>query len=274
MRRLLGQVLSALILLMIGVGTLPASASSKDITVFAAASLTNAIQTAANRYEEETGAHIRLSLASSSTLARQIAAGAPADIYISANQKWMDWLSDQDLITANSRHDILANNLVLIAPTNSTLAPLTDITKDTSLLGLIDANDRIALGDPDHVPAGIYAKQALTTLGQWENLAPRLARADNVRAALSLVERGEAPLGIVYRTDAMISDGVKIIGTFPENTHTPITYPIAMMKPQADNGALKFLVWLLGDDAAAIFADYGFNAVANKATIIPDTAAQ
>ena len=270
LRRLLVVPLS---LLLLGLGSIAAPAWSEDITVFAAASLTNAIETAAQQYEEKTGTHVRLSLASSSTLARQIAAGAPADIYISANEKWMDWLNDQGVIQANSRQDILANSLVLIAPANSTIPP-TDITTSTEITDLIGKDERIAVGDPDHVPAGIYAKQALTTLGQWDAVNPRLARADNVRSALALVERGEAPLGIVYRTDAMISDGVKIIGTFPADSHPPITYPIALIDPQDGDAALKFLVWLLGDDAATIFADYGFDAIATSVTITPDTAAQ
>ncbi len=181
----------------------------------------------------------------------------------------MDWLEGQDLITPNSRYDLLANRLVLIAPTNSTLAPL-DINATTDLISLVGPDDRIAVGDPDHVPAGIYAKQALTSLGKWETINPRLARADNVRAALVLVERGEAPLGIVYQTDARISDKVKIIGTFPENSHPAITYPIASITGHAKARAIKFLLWLLGDDGGRIFTDYGFEPLATMQATVPE----
>ena len=230
------------------------------ITVFAAASLTNAMTAAARSYEDQTGDHIQMSFASSSTLARQIAAGAPADIFISANQKWMDWLSDQDMIAPGTRHDVVANSLVLIAPTDSPVETVS-LTGDPGLVALLGTDDRIAVGDPDHVPAGIYAKQALSKLGQWNELSPRLARADNVRAALALVERGEAPFGIVYGTDAAIAQDVKIVATFPKDSHPPITYPVALTRDAHTNRNTKFLAWLLGDDAGRIFADYGFDPV-------------
>lgn len=233
------------------------AAHAEDITVFAAASLTNAMTKAAENYEVKTGNHVRLSFASSSTLARQIAAGAPADLYISANQKWMDWLANQDLIAPETRQDILANSLVLIAPADSALGQLT-IDDRTGFLDLISPEDRIAVGDPEHVPAGIYAKQALTHLGQWDAVEDRLARADNVRAALALVERGEAPLGIVYRTDAAIAQDVKIIATFPEGSHPPITYPIAMIKDTKSAGTTDLQTWLMGNEAGVIFAEFGF----------------
>ena len=233
-------------------------AHAEEITVFAAASLTNAMTQVAQNYATATGDTLQLSFASSSTLARQIAAGAPADLFISANQKWMTWLSERDLIATNSRHDLLANALVLIAPTDSNLGTLT-ITPKTDLTKLIGEEDRIAVGDPEHVPAGIYAKQALESLGQWVTIEPRLARADNVRAALALVERGEAPLGIVYATDAAIATDVKIIATFPQDSHRPIIYPVAITAGQTKPATAKLLAWLLGDDAGMIFAEYGFN---------------
>ena len=236
------------------------AARAEDITVFAAASLTNAVTKAAKAYEEKSGDRIQISFASSSTLARQIAAGAPSNIFISANQKWMDWLAEQELIATNTRHNVVANSLVLIAPKDSAMDPI-NLDTDTSLAALLADDERIAVGDPDHVPAGIYAKQALDHMGQWEALSPRLARADNVRAALALVEHGEAPLGIVYRTDAAIASDVKIIGTFPEDSHPPITYPIALVKDAQTHASEKFLVWLLGDDAGKVFADYGFKSV-------------
>ncbi|MFC4236867.1 molybdate ABC transporter substrate-binding protein [Thalassospira xianhensis] len=253
MRHLIRTGLASLFLL-----AAATTARAQEITVFAAASLTDAMTQVAQSYATATGDTLQLSFASSSTLARQIAAGAPADLYISANQKWMTWLADQDLIAANSRHDLLANALVLIAPADSNLAPIT-INSQTDLTKLIGDEDRIAVGDPDHVPAGIYARQALENLGQWDAIEPRLARADNVRAALALVERGEAPLGIVYATDAAIATDVKIIATFPENSHPAITYPVAITTGQANPAAVKLLAWLLGDDAGTIFAEYGFN---------------
>ncbi len=250
------------------VGSISTAARARDITVFAATSLTNAIETATATYEKATGDTIRLSVASSSTLARQIAAGAPADIFISANEKWMTWLNDQGLLVPGSRHDLLTNRLVIVAPKDSNLSPI-KIGDTSDLTALIGPSDRIAVGDPDHVPAGIYAKQALTSLGQWETVAPRLARTDNVRAALALVERGEAPIGIVYQTDAGISDNVKIIGTFPENSHPVITYPVALTGDPSESKATKFLLWLLGDDAGRIFADYGFEPVATTQANVP-----
>ncbi|MCC9620281.1 molybdate ABC transporter substrate-binding protein [Thalassospira sp. MA62] len=243
----------------LGVTIISSTAYAKNITVFAAASLTDAMTKAAERFEEKTGDHVLLSFASSSTLARQIAAGAPADIFVSANQKWMDWLSDQDLIKTDTRHDVLANGLVLITPSDSALGMVT-IDDQTGFLDMIGADDRIAVGDPDHVPAGIYARQSLESLKKWDVVEPRLARADNVRAALALVERGEAPLGIVYRTDAAIAQDVKIIGTFPANSHTPITYPVAITADATSSDATVFLDWVLGNEAADIFESFGFAA--------------
>jgi molybdate transport system substrate-binding protein len=252
------QIICLALTIFVGISASSTVTRADDkITVFAAASLTNAIEAATKAYCSQTGIDVRLSLASSSTLARQIAAGAPADIFISANERWMTWLSDQDLILPNSRYDLLSNTLVVIAPADRDMRAITiDATTDFS--ALIGPNDRIAMGDPDHVPAGIYAKQALQSLGQWDQLAPRLARSDNVRAALALVERGEAPLGIVYGTDGKVSDGVKVIGTLPESSHTPIKYPVAVMGQDARPEVLQFLLWLLGDDAGSIFTDYGF----------------
>ncbi|WP_417828076.1 molybdate ABC transporter substrate-binding protein [Thalassospira sp.] len=266
--RLKCPVFGLLVMIIAMIGSMHA-VKARDITVFAAASLTNAIEQISSTYEEKTGDKIRLSLASSSTLARQIAAGAPADIFISANEKWMDWLDEQNLITPNSRYDLLANRLVLIAPKDSTLAAI-DLNSASDLTSLIKTDERVAVGDPDHVPAGIYAKQALVSLGQWDALNRRLARTDNVRSALALVERGEAPIGIVYQTDADISAQVKIIGTFPENSHQAITYPVAMIENNPQSKAAKFMLWLLGDDASRIFADYGFEPLATTQAIVPE----
>ncbi|OSQ38582.1 hypothetical protein TMES_11640 [Thalassospira mesophila] len=237
---------------------LPGLAHAEDITVFAAASLTDAMGEVAKAYEKTHGDdHVLLSFASSSTLARQISAGGPAEVYISANEKWMDWLSDQDMIEAGTRSDLLGNSLVLIAPTDSKTGTVT-LDKNSDLTALMGKDDRIAIGDPDHVPAGIYGKQALTQLGMWDRTEPRLARADNVRAALALVERGEAPLGIVYGTDAAISKGVKVVATFPTNSHPAITYPVAVMKGMKNPASQRLMDFLKSSTASAIFGDYGF----------------
>ncbi|RCK49871.1 hypothetical protein TH25_12700 [Thalassospira profundimaris] len=242
----------------IGLFMMPAFAQARDITVFAAASLTDAMGDVAKAYEQQNpDDNVRLSFASSSTLARQIAAGGPAEIFVSANEKWMDWLSEQDLLEAGTRRDLLGNSLVLIAPKDSKLSNITLDTK-SDLTRLIGKDDRIAMGDPDHVPAGIYGKQALGKLGMWEKTESRLARADNVRAALALVEHGESPLGIVYGTDAAISKGVKIIATFPANSHPAITYPVAVMKDMKNPASTRLLDFLKSPDARAIFGQYGF----------------
>lgn len=251
------RILSCLVV-SAGMFALPGLAQADDITVFAAASLTDAMGEIATAYENiHSDDHVLLSFASSSTLARQISAGGPAEVFISANEKWMDWLSDQDMIAAGTRSDLLGNSLVLIAPTDR---PLDNMTLDdsTDLTALIGKDDRIAMGDPDHVPAGIYGKQALVHLGMWDKTEPRLARADNVRAALALVERGEAPLGIVYGTDAAISKGIKIVATFPANSHPAITYPVAMMKGMENPASQRLMDFLKSATANAIFSDFGF----------------
>ncbi|MEG9884712.1 MAG: molybdate ABC transporter substrate-binding protein [Hyphomicrobiales bacterium] len=230
---------------------------ASTVTVFAAASLTDAMTAIAQSFAAATGDRLRLSFAASSTLARQIAAGAPADLYISANRRWMSWLAWRTLLAPDSRHDLLTNDLVLIAPLDSPLGSF-DMTAKTDLAGLLGDRDYIAVGDPDHVPAGIYAKQALESLGQWKTIEPHLARADNVRAALALVERGEASLGIVYKTDAAIARDIKVLASFPRDSHSPIAYPVALIRGHETPASIQCLTWLLGDEAGAIFSRYGF----------------
>jgi molybdate transport system substrate-binding protein len=235
------------------------SPARAETLVFAAASTTNAVEDVIAAYEAESGRKVTPSFASSSTLAKQIAEGAPAQVFISANPKWMSFLEDKGLVIEGSRSDLLGNGLVLIAPKSEAAPVAVDAT--LPLTDLLGPDGRLSVGDPDHVPAGIYAKQALTALGLWEAVEPRLARASDVRAALALVERGEAPYGIVYATDAAISDGVAVVGTFPEDSHPPITYPAALIAgPAAGTGdeAAAFLAFLKSDTAAAIFKRYGF----------------
>lgn len=232
-------------------------AQAQTLTVMAAASMTDAMTEAARVYEQKTATHIRLSFASSSVLARQLAAGAPADLYISANEQWMDWLEEQQLLAPGTRKDLLSNALVVIAPESSPLSSFT-LTQETPLLHYLGEDQRLAMGDPSHVPAGIYAKQGLENLKLWSNIEPHLARADNVRAALALVERGETPLGIVYRTDAQVAQHTKILATFPAHSHAPITYPVALMKDHDSAESQALLKWLSSPEAGTIFAQFGF----------------
>ncbi|MGF1727484.1 molybdate ABC transporter substrate-binding protein [Photobacterium nomapromontoriensis] len=233
-------------------------AADGNVTVFAASSLTNAMNDVADAYTDKTGVKPRVSYASSSTLARQIAQGAPANIYLSANEKWMDYLVQQDVIDTDSRKTLLENHLVMVAP-NSYPAEHITLSASWDLTKALDGT-RLAVGDPRHVPAGIYTKEALQNLGLWTQAEPLLARANNVRAALLLVERQEALLGVVYKTDAMVSKKVKVVSEFPDNSHSPISYPIALVKGEENANAHDFYDYLLSDDAAAIFAKYGFGA--------------
>ena len=236
---------------------LPLSASAAErIQVFAAASLTDAMNSAIASYESQHDVEVVPVYASSSTLARQIANGAPADLYISASEQWMDWLTDQGT-TVDQRIDLLANRLVLIAPRGSDIAPFTP-GDGTSIAARLGAGERLSVGNTDHVPAGIYAKQALESLGEWQALQSRLASGDNVRAAMALVERGETPLGIVYQTDAEASDDVRQVGIFPDASHTPITYPMAVVTPAPSAATEALRQWLAGDAARRIFTRYGF----------------
>jgi molybdate transport system substrate-binding protein len=226
--------------------------------VFAAASLTDAMKALGERWRAQGHSAPRFSFAASSALARQIEQGAPADIFASADEPWMDYLQQRDLIVNSSRGSPLSNSLVLIAPADSAHVPLA-LTRETDLLALAGPEGRIATGDPSNVPAGRYAQAALGWMGQWERVSPRLARADNVRSALLLVERGEAPLGIVYATDAAASRGVKVIGTFPAGSHPPVTYPFAIARRAAGKAeARDFFAFATGQEAAEIYRRFGF----------------
>jgi molybdate transport system substrate-binding protein len=235
----------------------PAFASDEvpaSITVFGAASLTNALQELADGFTKSSGIAVKLSFAASSALARQIESGAPADVFFSADVDWMDFLETHGLIRPDSRHDVIGNRLVLIAPASS-LIKLTILPH----FGLAQAlgKGRLATGDPDSVPVGRYARSALTALGVWNEVADRLVRADNVRAALAFVASGEAPLGIVYETDALVEKNVRTVDVFPANTHPPITYPIALTKSAAPNAA-KFVAYVRGPAGDAVFKQFGF----------------
>ncbi len=200
---------------------------------------------------------MKFSFAASSTLARQIENGAPADVFFSADLEWMDYLQTRKLIQVATRHDVLGNHLVLVAPVTSKIT--LRIAPNFPLLAAV-GNSRLAIGDPDGVPAGRYAHEALTKLGVWNAVADRLARADSVRSALVLVDRGEAPLGIVYQTDALIDKNVRVVDVFPDNTHLPITYPIALANG-AKADAAEFLSYVQSPAADIIFKRYGFIAL-------------
>lgn len=231
-------------------------AQSGPLLVFTAASTTNAISDVSRAFSQKTGIGATHSFAASSTLAKQVAHGAPAVIYISANQKWMDYLAQHKLIVPDSRVNILSNTLVLIAPADSKIKML-KISRNSDLHGVLNGG-RLALGDPTHVPAGIYAKEALLNLGLWDSLKNQIASGATVRAALALVERGETPLGVVYATDAKISPKVKVVGVFPAASHSPITYPAAIVTGQDSAQARSYMKFLSSPEAKAIFKKYGF----------------
>ena len=243
-------VLGALTLLL----PLPAAAQSSGATVFAASSLTDSLKAVVDAYKAKTGKTVTLSFGASSALARQIEQGAPADIFLSADTDWMDYLQQKNLIDTTSRKTLLGNQLVLIGGPGSkrlTIAP------HFNLAGAL-GDGRLALADPASVPAGKYGKAALTTLGVWDSVAAHVAPAENVRVALEYVVRGEAPYGIVYATDARVAPQVKVVGVFPENTHPAIVYPVALTRT-ASPASRDFLAFLSGAEARAIFEKAGFS---------------
>ena len=237
-----------------------AAEASRGVLVYAAASLANVLGDLDKAFTARTGIRVTSSLAASSTLAKQIEAGAPADVYFSADLQWMTYLEQRGLLRPGSRHDVVGNSLVLIAPASSSLrvriAPGFDLAR---LLG----GGRLAVADPDSVPAGIYAREALQKLGVWDSVVPRLVRAENVRAALAYVARGDAPLGIVYRTDALVEKGVRIAGAFPANSHSPIVYPAALTR-HSSSTAVRYLAFIAGPDAQLVFRKWGFEPLAGK----------
>ena len=235
----------------------PAVGAPTEIVVFAAASTTNAITEIGELYADRDPGRITTSFASSSTLAKQIANGAPADVYLSANKKWMDFLEDRKAIDKATRFDLLGNRIVLIAPTQSP-AKNVDIRSGIALAPMLGSDGRLSMGDPEHVPAGMYGKKALENLGLWEQVADRLAPMKDVRAALVLVERAEAPLGVVYATDAAISKNVRVVGTFPIDSHPPIVYPVAAVAGGKSEAVGAFLEFLKSPQARAVFEKYGF----------------
>ncbi len=228
-------------------------AAERPVTVFAAASLTDAMGKVARLWAAQGHPMPSLSFASSAVLARQAAQGAPADLFVSADEKWMDWVAARGLVQPGTRADLLGNTLVLVEKRGQ---PPVSIGPQLDLAGLLGPGGRLAVGDPRSVPAGIYAQAALTRLGLWASVAGRLAPAENVRAALLLVERGEVRAGIVYGSDVRAAPGLEVAGTFPEGSHPPILYPAAALTAAPE--AASFLRFLHAVPAAAVFRDAGF----------------
>lgn len=233
----------------------PAFAKADTVTVFAAASMANAVAEIETGFEADSGYDVVVSLAGSSALARQIQQGAPADIFISASTDWMDTVQQAGLIEQGSRFDLLGNSLVLVA--FGTEAAPVEMTEGVDLPAML-GEGRLAMALVDAVPAGIYGKAALESLGVWREVAPLVAQTDNVRAALALVATGEAPLGIVYATDAAAEDNVTIVGTFPADSHPPIIYPVADLANRDSPAENAFMEYLRSPAARAAFEGQGF----------------
>lgn len=237
----------------------PAATAAEEITVFAAASMTNAMAEIEERFEAATGHDLVVSLAGSSSLARQIQQGAPADVFISANPGWMDALETEGLLDAGSRFDLLNNSIVLVA--HGVEAAPVEIGPDLDLARLL-GEGKLAMALVDAVPAGIYGKASLESLGLWDSVEAKVAQGDNVRAALALVALGEAPFGIVYATDAVAEDNVTVVGTFPAESHPPIVYPVAGIANRDNPAEAAFLDYLRGPEARQEFERQGFVVVA------------
>jgi molybdate transport system substrate-binding protein len=241
-------------LLALFVTLLAPAALAADLTVFAAASLKEALDEVARGFAAASGHQVVVSYAASSALARQVEAGAPADLFIPADIEWMDYVAERKALRPGARTNLLGNQLVLVAPAASkaTLA----IGPGFALAAAL-GNERLAMANPDAVPAGKYGRAALQSLGVWKEIEARIARAENVRAALALVSRGETPFGIVYRTDALADPGVRIVGVFPASSHPKILYPAAITA-NARPGAAELFAWLRSPEARRIWENRGF----------------
>ena len=242
------------ILILLCIACVPALAAAADVTVFGAASLRDALDDQAKRFEAATGHKVVVAYGASNALAKQIEAGAPADVFISADLDWMDHVQRKQLLVAGSRFNLLRNGLVLIAPASSGAT-----LRIAPRFGLAEAlgKERLAMANPDSVPAGKYGKSALESLEVWTAVEKRVARAESVRAALVLVSRGEAPFGIVYRSDALADKGVKIVDTFPAATHPPIVYPAALVAGGKSKAAGPLLEYLRSAPARAVWERFG-----------------
>ena len=243
---------------MVGSSVTAAADETQSVLVFGAASLTDVLDELGKAFTAKTQVPVKSSLAASSALAKQIEAGAPADVFFSADLEWMDYLDKRNLLRPGSRHDVVLNRLVLIAPADSKVS--VKIAPGFDLLKALGDGGKLVTGDPDSVPVGKYAHTALDKLGVWDRVSSRLVRAENVRSALAFVARGEAALGIVYQTDALAEKRVRIVDVFPEDSHPPVTYPIALTA-HASPEAQRFEDFVVSEAAKPIFRKYGFNPV-------------
>ncbi|MFO1304623.1 MAG: molybdate ABC transporter substrate-binding protein [Burkholderiales bacterium] len=232
-----------------------APARAANVLVFAASSLKEALDAQARQFEAATGHKVTVSYGASNALAKQIEAGAPADVFVSADVEWMDYVDRKGLVMAGTRADLLRNALVLVAPASSTAS--LQIVPGFALSAALGPN-KLAMANPDSVPAGKYGKSALQSLGVWTSVEKQVARAENVRAALALVARGEAPFGIVYATDARADQGVRIVGTFPASSHPPIVYPAAVLASSSSAAGKPLLEFLRSAPARAVWQAFGF----------------
>jgi molybdate transport system substrate-binding protein len=232
-------------------------AMAQEVTVFAAASLQNAFEDAGRVYQSKGGQAVKFSFASSSALARQIEQGAPAAIFASADEQWMDYLQQRQLIVTETRKSLLGNRLVLVVPAGNPVE--VDLKPNFDFAALLGTDGRWATGDPSSVPVGRYARDALTKLGVWNFAQTRLVRTENVRVALAFVERSEAAAGVVYATDAAITKKVRVAGTFPADSHAPISYPVAAIAKNDSPAARALLRFLEGAEAREVFRKYGFS---------------
>lgn len=255
MRILLSRLAVIMIAALAGLPTLAAATAAEPV-VFAAASLKNALDDAVALYADRTGNRVVVNYAGSSALARQIEAAAPADIFFSANLDWMDYLDELGLIRKESRTTLLGNAIVLVAPKDTDAA--IEIAAGMDLVRLLGADGRIAMANVDSVPAGEYGKAALEHFGIWDSLADRIVQADNVRAALAFVASGEVPLGIVYATDAVAEPDVRIVGTFPDDSHSPVLYPLALTASSTNPAAVSVIEFLKSPAARPSFEKQGF----------------
>jgi molybdate transport system substrate-binding protein len=255
MRRAVGVWLAGWMGLLLVSSAGAAQVPRKPLLVFGASSLTDVVDELDQAFTAGTGIPVKASYASSSALAKQVEAGAPADVFFSADIEWVDYLDQRKLLKPGTRRDVVANRLVLIAPQDSALR--IKIAPHFDLAGALGEEGKLATGDPDSVPVGKYAKAALQKLGVWDSVSSHVVPAENVRSALAFVARGEAALGIVYATDAKAEDRVKVLDVFPESTHPPIAYPIALTAG-ASADAARFTAFVTSAAASKIFSKYGF----------------
>ena len=261
--RLGTRLIAAMSSLAVMLAVVPSAMAQEKVTVFAAASLKNALDAVNKACEADVGEQATVSYAASSALAKQIEQGAPADIFMSADLDWMKYLSDKNLIKADTETRLLGNSIVLVAPADSKVEAT--IAADFDLAGLL-GDGRLAMANVDAVPAGKYGKAALESLGVWASVEGKVAQAENVRAALALVSTGEAPLGIVYKTDAAADPKVKVVGAFPESSHPQIVYPVAQTAESRDSDTPAFLKCLQSSKAKVLFEAQGFTVLAPVAS--------